>query len=373
MRTLFIAICCWSLTSVRLQADEHVRFRRGAKSYDVTGRVIVEATDGGILLLGNDNVLWDVQPDELVSRHHDEEPLVFLEPRELEAKVLAELSGEFRTHRTRHYLIIYDTSRAYAQWVGGLYEQLHTAFTTFWRRMGIDMQSSDTLLVGLVFRDQASYLLYARQELDAAAESIIGYYSLHTNRIAMYDLTGAAVGSGRGLRSRILAARDAERMVATVIHEATHQLAFNSGLQSRAADVPVWLSEGIAMYFETPDLSSRKGWRSLGAVNPMRAYRYDQYRIGRPADSLRTLLQDDTRFRHTGNAEDAYAEAWLLCHYLMRRHPEAFVHYIKTLARRKPQIPVSPDERIGDFLSTVAGDLESLDRELQDYFIGLQQ
>ena len=39
---------------------------------------------------------------------------------------------------------------------------------------------------------------------------------------------------------------DWERNVATIIHEATHQLAYNSGMQRRYADNPMWVSEGLA-------------------------------------------------------------------------------------------------------------------------------
>ena len=66
-------------------------------------------------------------------------------------------------------------------------------------------------------------------------------------------------------------------MVATIIHEATHQLAFNRGLQARFADVPLWVSEGIALYFETPDLRNSRGWQTVGAVNRVRLDRFRQY------------------------------------------------------------------------------------------------
>ena len=68
----------------------------------------------------------------------------------------------------------------------------------------------------------------------------------------------------------MLARPEAEQSVATIIHEATHQIAFNSGLQTRFADVPLWVSEGMAVFFETPDLQSAKGWRTIGAVNTTR-------------------------------------------------------------------------------------------------------
>ena len=95
----------------------------------------------------------------------------------------------------------------------------------------------------------------------------------------------------------MLAQPQAEPLVATIIHEATHQIAFNCGLQTRFADIPLWVSEGIAVYFETPDLTNSKGWKEIGAVNRPRLDRFREYLTRRPADSLSTLISDDTRLR----------------------------------------------------------------------------
>ena len=63
-----------------------------------------------------------------------------------------------------------------------------------------------------------------------------------------------------------MAQPEALRTVSTIVHEATHQIAFNCGLHTRLSDCPRWFSEGIAMYFETPDLRSAKGWNRASAT-----------------------------------------------------------------------------------------------------------
>ena len=120
---------------------------------------------------------------------------------------------------------------------------------------------------------------------------------------------------------------EAEAMVATIIHEATHQLAFNRGLQARYADVPLWVSEGIALYFETPDLRNSRGWQTVGAVNRVRLDRFRQYLNDRPTKSLESLMVNDHRFRDPRQAIDAYAEAWALTYFLIRQKPKA-IHRI---------------------------------------------
>ena len=44
-------------------------------------------------------------------------------------QLLAELPQGFQEFTTTHYLIFYDTSLAYAQWCGALFERLYMAFT----------------------------------------------------------------------------------------------------------------------------------------------------------------------------------------------------------------------------------------------------
>ena len=170
----------------------------------------------------------------------------------------------------------------------------------------------------------------------------------------MYDLTGVevaaharAIAAARRRRSISMLARpEAEQLVATIIHEATHQIAFNSGLQTRFADIPLWVSEGIAVYFETPDLQSAKGWRTIGAVNDSRLDRFREYLRTRPADSLKSLIADDKRIRDTRTALDAYAEAWALNYYLIHQHPKQYVAYLQMLSDKKQLLWDDPATRL---------------------------
>lgn len=189
-----------------------------------------------------------------------------------------------------------------------------------------------------------------------------------------YDLTGIESlnrfyngrgGSGTRI-SRILMQPEAQRTVATIVHEATHQIAFNCGLHTRYSDCPVWFSEGIAVYFETPDLRSTKGWRGIGAVNGPRLVRFQQYMRNRPADSLRTLVADDKRFRDPQQSLDAYAEAWSLTYYMIRRHPQQYIAYLKQLSHKKPLLQDGPETRLKEF-ERAFGDLKSLDTEFLRY------
>lgn len=375
-----LAVCTlsWGLLSP-LAALDHVTMEQDGKPLHLSGKVLSEAKDGGLLVQDREGVLWAVQPKQLVSRTRDDTPFEFLSAAELQARVLTQLPAGFRVHTTARYLICYNTSPVYAQWCGSLYERLFRAFYNYWERRGLELRVPELPLVALVFDDQASYESYARAELGDAARSVIGFYSLRTNRVTMYDLTGTKGLQGAVRRftstaqiNSLLVQPGAERMVATIIHEATHQIAFNCGLHARYADIPLWVSEGLAVFFETPDLRSSQGWRNIGGVQSSRRAQFQRYLGSRPQDSLRTLMADDSRFRQAGTALDAYAEAWALHHFLISTRLKAYVRYQQLLSAKPLLIYDTPEERLTAFRETFGDDLAALDTEFLRYVAGLR-
>ncbi len=367
-RAAWIALLLTVSMSAATPAMERVSLLRDGRTLAITGQVLVEAQDGGLLLESPDRAIWAIQPDELQHRQQDDRPFERLDADALADSLLSDLPDGFRVHRTAHYVIAYNTSRGYAQWAGALFEQLHRAFYSYWLRRDLTLEPSPPL-VALLFRDAGSYRRYSRPEVGDAASRIIGYYSLHTNRITTYDLTGMERLRRPGERNsslrqvrQILLRPEAERTVATIIHEATHQLAFNSGLQQRFADNPMWLSEGLAIYFETPDVTRGRGWRRIGQVNRVRLSQLR--RLPNDGSWLRQLVQSDQSFRDPAEADAAYARAWAICYHLIRTRPEAFIRYLG-LIRTKPILGADPPEqRLADFRQSVGVDPDELQAEL---------
>lgn len=367
----------WPLTIVLLLgqsasglAIDHVVLRRDGQQRRIDGKLVVNAADGGLLVVAPDGVLWSIQPEELVEHTTDETQFKPLTSVELAAQLADELPAGFDVHATNHYLICHYTSKAYAQWCGGLLERLYLAFTNYWSRRGFELREPEFPLVAVIFADRSGYAAFSQDELGATASSIIGYYSLRSNRVTMSDLTGIEAlrrpGDRRGSAEQInemLSRPAALRNVATVVHEATHQIAFNCGLQARYADIPLWVSEGIAVYFETPDLSSSRGWRNIGGVNHARLQRFRSYLARRPADSLSTLIVDDARFREAQRALDAYAEAWAWHYFLIRQRSKEYHDYMQMLAQKKPFLWDKPEVRLAAFRQAFGDDLAALDAE----------
>lgn len=336
----------------------------------VTGRLLVTAEDGGMLLISPDGTLWTAPPEDVINHEHDDEPMHALTADEMGRQLLGEMPGGFEIHATQHFVICHNTSRAYAQWCGALFERLYKGFDNFWSRRGFDLRGPEFPLAALVFADQKSYADYTQREVVGGAGSIIGCYSLRSNRMMMYDLTGMAglrrPGDRRNNLAQIeqmLSRPEAGRTVATVVHEATHQIACNRGLHTRYADVPLWFSEGLAMYFETPDLNNAKGWRTIGAVNESRLSSFRDYlNRSRPADSLATLLSSDERCRDPKQRNDAYAEAWALHYFLVRQRPKQYLAYVKLLSEKQPLMMDDAAERLREFRQCF-GDIGALDAE----------
>jgi hypothetical protein len=370
----FVSCLLLGLLSVTSSAMDQIALRRDGKPVYLTGKVITEAVDGGVLVMDREGVLWAVQPEELVKRTTDDEPYEPLKGNKLQRRLLEQLPAGFQIHATAHYVVCYNTSPAYAEWCGALFERLYPAFQNFWTRKGLALRDPPTPLVTVIFDQQPAYANFVRQELGEATSSIVAFYSLTTNRVAMYDLTGThglqAVG-GRASTSaqinRLLMQPGAERMVATIIHEATHQLAYNCGMHQRFADIPLWVSEGLAVYFETPDLRSAQGWRTIGGVNRFRFSQFQQYLRSRDANSLESLLSGDGRFRKSETALEAYAEAWALNYFLLQQKSKEYVLYLQRLAERKPMMYDTPEERLAAFRQAFGGNLAALDGDFVRY------
>lgn len=375
---LIVALLTLGGLAAPVLALDLVKFRRDDRDYALAGQLLVTAADGGLLLKTPDGELWAVTPDELVERNSNDAPFEPLAAEELGPRVLATLPDGFTVHATAHYLICYDTSRAYAQWCGSLFERLYLAFLNYWKNKGFEVAPPEFPLVAVVFADRRSYERFSQPEVGDAIGQIIGFYSLRSNRVTTFDLTGIEAYRVPGARNtsatginRMLERPDAERAVATIVHEATHQLAFNCGLQTRYTDVPYWVSEGIAVYFETPDLKSRKGWRNIGAVNLRRLEAFRRYLLERPPGSLASLVANDDRFRDPRQAENAYAEAWALNYFLLKQEAEAYHEYLRKLSAKGLLIWDEPATRLAEFQAAF-GDLEQLDAEFVRYFSKLR-
>jgi hypothetical protein len=343
----------------------------------ITGRVVVEDQQGGVLLEDAAGVYWTLEAKDVVAREAGEGTYERAGVKELAESLKAAAGGEAVVVETKNYVIVSRASRAYASWCGSMFERLRNGFLAHWEREKVELKPNQFPLPILVLQNKGQFREYAVRDGAAEAAETFGYYSARTNRVVMYDLTadqgGAALGESTQREEITRRLSRVPASVATVVHEAVHQLAFNTGLQVRYADNPMWVSEGLAMYFETPDFGIGGRWTSAGKVNPWRLKEFQQSVSDRPADSLATLIQSEDRFRDPGRASAAYAESWVLVQFLATRRKEQWAGYVRGLRDRPVLVFPTPEERVAEFKKAFGEDLSGLDREVVKFAAGLEK
>ncbi len=347
-----------------------VEFKNHGPQRTELGEIWEEGQDGSKLFLTPDGQLLVLDAKDVVSGQATDEKFTPLSKAKVAERLKKELGAEFLSLETEHFVIVYNTSETYARWVGDLYEKLYKTFHKYWDRQ-IELREPRLPMVALVFRSREAYLQFARPEVGDMANDMVGYYHLQTNRIVSFDITGiqGLAQPGQRIASRemlmqLFAQPLAERTVATVVHEAVHQIAYNCGLQVRLADNPKWVSEGMAMFFEVPDAKSNVLWGTIGKVNPFQLVQFRKFMANRPADSLTTLISDDSRF--SGASEDvraAYAESWALTYYLMKAQKKNFAAYLAELGQLKPLGETDPRQRMELFKKHFGSNLGKLDAD----------
>ncbi len=135
-------------------------------------------------------------------------------------------------------------------------------------------------------------------------------------------------------------------------HELTHAL-----LHSVLKDVPLWLDEGLAEYYETPPAQQGVNYHHLDQLC--------RPKQGQPRPNLERLeqLRDLPQMNH-----GEYREAWAWVHFLLRGHPRAkqvLLGYLQELRTNPRPGPLQP--RLANaFLSlddALARHLADLDRK----------
>ena len=385
LKTLIVGMMATAaLVAVNVDADDPPKLRlhritfTDAKSVTRTieSRVLLEAQDGGLLLEGRDGRLWNVTPKQLQKREATEDPFQPLSAEQLGeqlAREVAEFGIKIPTQVvvTKHFVICSTASRVYAEWCGSLFERLHDAFQAYWKDAGLELREPEFPLPAIVLKDRTEFAEFATKHDRPDAAQAPGYFSEPTNRIILFDLAAGPNSTPAKTAGDIRRKLEASPFnVATMIHEATHQLAFNSGMHTRYADNPRWLTEGMAMFFEVPDLDSRSGWKTIGRVNAPRLKDFRET-LRTPRETLRTpreslplteLIRSDASFLNADQSRAAYAESWALTFFLLKTRRNDAVNYLKSIQRKPRLISDAPDDRLREFQSTF-GELDTLERD----------
>lgn len=335
---------------------------------------------------------------ERIARFSNKDDLSAVEP------LQAMLGEGFATYRSRSFLVL---SNADDPWTRSRITLLERAREQYFRdldRLGVPVHPHAQRLVCVFFGEHGDYLNFARTRDNFDAGWTAGYYSMAHNAIIIHDdrtspsltrvmreledyeerikdLTTRAQSAERQrqtAQAKLLrdAATDLERHaskerqrieeqvlrfgVAKVLHEAIHLLAFNTGLQTRGAAYPLWVSEGLAASFEAHSTSGQFGFAF--AYEP-REQELDTLALQNQLPDLASLLTlDDNSNLRADTARPIYAAAYGLFRELHRTERDRLAAYLAELADL-PLAPQTPADHLARF-ERHFGDVGSLERRI---------
>ncbi len=308
-------------------------------------------------LLGRDGRLWTFDPDEVIGFKKTASRFRAYSPSEFRAALLRELGNGYEVSGTGHYLVAHPRGER-DRWAKR-FENLYRSFVHFFSVRGFDIHRPMFPLVGIVCKDRDDFNRSAAADANVFS-SVEGFYNLNSNRIAIYD------NGGRG------DSPDWQRNASVLIHEATHQTAFNTGVHSRYSPPPTWVVEGLAMLFEAPGVHDPRNWtRPADRVSRDRLKTFRRIVAPRHRPEMLSLMvASDELFRVTPAA--AYAEAWAMSFFLAETESSKYMRYLKLTASRPPFQDYTDAERTADFTSVFGDDWRMLEARLLRFMAGVK-
>ncbi len=291
-------------------------------------------------LLGRDGRLWEFDPGDATNYRKTASRFRSYAPSEFRAELLRDLGKAFEVSGTGHYLVAHPRGQR-DKWAER-FEDLYRSFVHYFSVRGLKLKTPPFPLVGIVCRDQRDFLRYSARKGMSVSSGILGYYRQDTNRIIVYDMHA---------RKDL---DDWHKTASVIIHEATHQTAFNTGVHSRYTRPPLWVAEGLATMFEAPGVyNARYHTHRSDRVNRGRLKTFRQLAPHHKPELPASLVASDTLFRTSPAA--AYAEAWALTFFLVETEPREYAKYVALTAARPPFTDYTSAQRTADFTS-VFGD-----------------
>jgi hypothetical protein len=312
-----------------------------------------------------------------------------------------------KVQMSKHYILLHDTDPKpaknrkvpRAQERLDLLEQVYESFLLKFYASGVELEIPKERLKVVLFQNHQDYLFFATK-LDAGLSRAAGFWSSDNNTAVFYDngtteefqqlvkMTEDLQDFKKdAVRARVGGAADIRRMADTlqyivnmerenldievVSHEATHQMAGNTGLLPRDVRIPSWVHEGLATYFETPDGAS---WGGIGTVNKDRLEWYRMLEPDREHSNIDFIVGDQI-FDYAGNHASkvhGYGQAWALTHFLLEKHFDGFIAFYRRLGEMPPEVILSQDSLNQMFDECIKLDRRSLDAQWRAYMRSLK-
>ncbi|MCI0357610.1 MAG: DUF1570 domain-containing protein [Planctomycetaceae bacterium] len=273
--------------------------------------------------------------------------------------LLREFGKGYEVSGVGHYLVVHPAGQK-DQWAPR-FESLYRSFAHYFAARGWQLAEPRFPLIAVVYPRKADFQQAAAKDGLPMSNSLLGYYSPVSNRILMYDVAAGRSGY------------DWTTSAETIVHEAAHQAAFNTGVHSRFGAMPRWVVEGLGTMFEARGVwQSRTYQQQSDRINRRLLTDYRQYVSSgsRPAGAIASLVSSD-RFYET-SPKHAYCEGWALSFFLCETQPKQYFRYLAKTAALPPFIEYRSPQRLKDFTDIFGSDLAMLDARMQRFIAGLK-
>ncbi len=299
---------------------------------------------------------------------------------ELRNQLAREFGKDFEIGTTRHYLVV--APRGKATSYAAVFEDQYSTMLRYFKTRGFSLTEPSFSLMAIVFPNRQQFMQYAQADGAKAMAGMAGYYSPRTNRVALFESSEKSVALSDSLQlfsethrlgfgSTPFGSLAAD-LKSTMVHEATHQVAYNIGLHSRLGETPRWVVEGMATVFEPDGVrDSSAGWNVKQRINRDRYLSFLNYaKNRRPPKSLKSFVEGDSLYESA--VPDFYGQSWALSFFLIETRPRNYSAYVKRIAARDPFADYRAAERLADFKDAFQTDLDLLDAQFLRFMDGLK-
>jgi hypothetical protein len=317
--------------------------------------------------------------------------------------------NEMKHATSQHFSLLYDTpdkpdkdskiKKPRHQQRLELLERVYESFLLTFYSRGVDLQVPKEKLQVVLFNNYEDYKDFSTR-LSAELVNASGFYMPERNISFFFDhasserfqklneLASKLKGLGKdAAKGKLYGAKDLVRLAKTidlliqidresndvtvVSHEATHQMASNTGLFPHHVRVPKWVHEGLAAYFESPNDGA---WSGIGAVNELRLKYYRALEPDKEHSNLDFIVGDQI-FDYAaslGAVLHGYGQAWAITHFLVEKHFDELMRFYKELGELPPDIEFTPEVLNPLFDRAFGTDRKLLDQEWRSYMRSLR-
>lgn len=355
---VFLGLLVWAAGEAAARAeaplDAMIRVRLAGGAFE--GKPL-SWSSSAVFLLSRDGQVLKFRPTEARDFQKSSPRFYSYPHHEMRPQLYTEFGRDFDVTGTGHYLVVHPRGKR-DQWAQR-FEDLYRSFTHYFQVRGLKLHGAEFPLVAVVYPNQREYQKAAARRGEKVSPNYLGHYSQWSNRIYLFDMTG---GDER---------RDWSLNAETIIHEATHQTAYNTGVHTRMSGSPRWVVEGLATMFEARGVWNSSRYRTQR--DRINRYQLDEFHAQakrRPEGAFASLLASDRLFN--SNPDAAYAEAWAWSFYLCETRPRLYTKYLTKTADRPMLEEYTASERVKDFTDIFGDNIKSLEANFLRYMAQLR-